>query len=222
MQLNDKKVIVTGGPTREWIDPVRYISNASSGKMGIAIADAAYKKCKELIFIHGPIDASLIAAKTYRCIGVESTVDMLEAVQNELSPGCILIMAAAPADYKPVTKSPVKIKKTNENLTIELQRNPDILKTIAKLKKDKSEFKDVVLIGFAAETTDVIAYGKAKLIEKELSMICINDVSRNDTGFGSDYNEVTVMLANGSVFDLHKMTKKEVAEGIINIIINEL
>lgn len=222
MQLSDKKMIVTGGPTREWIDPVRYISNASSGKMGIAIADAAYKKCHELVFIHGPIDASLITGKPYRCIGVESTVDMLEAIKKELSPACILIMAAAPADYKPATKSPVKIKKTNENLTIELQRNPDILKTIAQIKKEKNEFKDVVLIGFAAETTDVIAYGKTKLFEKELSMICINDVSRTDTGFASNFNEVTVMLANGNIIDLHKMTKNEVAEGIINIIINEL
>lgn len=222
MQLNDKKVIVTGGPTREWIDPVRYISNASSGKMGIALADAAYKKCRELVFVHGPIDASLVDKKPYRCIGVESTVDMLLAIKKELSPACILIMAAAPADYKPITKSPVKIKKTTENLTIELQRNPDILKTIAKMKKENNELKDVVLIGFAAETTDVIAYGKTKLVEKELSMICINDVSRTDTGFGSDFNEVTVMLTNGNIIDLHKMTKNEVAEGIINIIINEL
>jgi len=222
MQLQDKKIIVTGGPTREWIDPVRYISNASSGKMGIAIADAAYKQCKELVFIHGPIDGSLISGKPYRCKGVESTVDMLEAIKQELSPNMVLIMAAAPADYKPVTKSPTKIKKTNENLTIELQRNPDILKTIASIKKQQQEFNNIVLIGFAAETTDVIAYGKTKLVEKELAMICINDVSRSDTGFGSDFNEVTVMLANGMIINLHRMTKKEVAEGIINIIINEL
>lgn len=222
MQLDDKKVIVTGGPTREWIDPVRYISNASSGKMGIAIADAAYKQCKELVFIHGPIDMSLISRKPYRCVGVESTVDMLEAIKQELSPNMVLIMAAAPADYKPVAKSPVKIKKTNENLTIELQRNPDILKTIAQIKKEKNDFKDIVLIGFAAETTDVIAYGKTKLVEKELAMICINDVSRSDTGFGSDFNEVTVMLANGKIILLHKMTKEEIAEHIIAIIIKEL
>jgi phosphopantothenoylcysteine decarboxylase/phosphopantothenate--cysteine ligase len=221
MQLNDKKVIVTGGPTREWIDPVRYISNASSGKMGIAIADAAYNHCKELIFIHGPIDASLLSGKQYRCVGVESTCDMLAAITQELSPNLVLIMAAAPADYTPVTKSPIKIKKTNENLVIELKRNPDILKTIAQ-KKEKKELSSIALIGFAAETTDVIAYGKTKLIEKELAMICINDVSRSDTGFGSDYNEVTIMLADGRVFELHKMTKKEVAENIIQIITNEL
>jgi len=222
MQLNDKKVIVTGGPTREWIDPVRYISNASSGKMGIAIADAAYNHCKELIFIHGPIDASLLSGKQYRCVGVESTCDMLAAITQELSPNLVLIMAAAPADYTPVTKSPIKIKKTNENLVIELKRNPDILKTIAHIKKEKKELSSIALIGFAAETTDVIAYGKTKLIEKELAMICINDVSRSDTGFGSDYNEVTIMLADGRVFELHKMTKKEVAENIIQIITNEL
>ncbi len=222
MQLNDKKVIVTGGPTREWLDPVRYISNASSGKMGIAIADAAYTQCKELVFIHGPIDGSLVAGKPYRCIAVESTIDMLEAIKQELSPDVILIMAAAPADYKPVTKSPVKIKKSNENLTIELQRNPDILKTIAQIKKEENKFNNIVLIGFAAETTDVIAYGKTKLVEKELAMICINDVSRSDTGFGSDYNEVTVMLADGTVKELHKMTKKDVAENILKIIIHNL
>ncbi|MEJ5362333.1 MAG: phosphopantothenoylcysteine decarboxylase [Spirochaetota bacterium] len=222
MQLNDKKIIVTGGPTREWIDPVRYISNASSGKMGIAIADAAYPKCREVVFIHGPIDASLASHKQYRCVGVETTVDMLNAIMQELSPNCILIMAAAPADYQPVTKSPIKIKKTNENLTIELQRNPDILKTIAQLKKEKNEYRNITLIGFAAETTDVIQYGKNKLIEKELTMICINDVSKTGTGFGSDFNEVTVMLDDAQIFELHKMTKKEIAENIIQIIEDKL
>ena len=222
MQLNDKKIIVTGGPTREWIDPVRYISNASSGKMGIAIADAAYPRCNELVFIHGPIDTSLVSNKQYRCIGVESIVDMLNAITQELSPNCILIMAAAPADYRPLTKSPVKIKKSNEILTIELQRNPDILKTIAQFKKDNSTYSNITLIGFAAETTDVIQYGKHKLIEKELAMICINDVSKAETGFGSDYNEVTVMLADGQIIELHKMTKKEIAENILHIIGDKL
>ncbi|MGQ9844239.1 MAG: phosphopantothenoylcysteine decarboxylase domain-containing protein [Spirochaetota bacterium] len=218
MQLHDKKVIVTGGPTREWIDPVRYISNASSGKMGIAIADAAYNKCKELIFIHGPVDASLLAGKQYRCVSVESTCDMLNAITQELSPNLVLIMAAAPADYTPITKSPIKIKKTNDNLVIELKRNPDILKTIAKIKKENTKYNDMTLIGFAAETTDVIEYGKRKLIEKELAMICINDVSRTDTGFASNFNEMTIMLANGTMINLNKKMKNDIAKHIINII----
>ncbi len=222
MQLNDKKVIVTGGPTREWIDPVRYISNASSGKMGIAIADAFYNKCKEVVFVHGPIATSLVSHKQYRCIAVETTVDMLNAITQELSPNCIGIMAAAPADYRPMTKSPVKIKKTSETITIELQRNPDILKTIAQLKKDRSEYSTITLIGFAAETTDVIQYGKKKLIEKELAMICINDVSSAEIGFSSDYNEVTVMIADGQIIELHKMKKNEIAESILHIIEEKL
>lgn len=218
MQLDDKKVIVTGGPTREWIDPVRYISNASSGKMGIAIADAAYNHCKDLIFIHGPIDASLLAGKQYRCVGVESTCDMLKAITRELSPNLVLIMAAAPADFIPVTKSPIKIKKTNDNLVIELKRNPDILKTIAKMKKENRNYSGITLIGFAAETTNVTEYGRRKLVEKELAMICINDVSRTDTGFASDFNEMTIMLANGKMINLNKKTKDDIAKHIINII----
>ncbi|HQQ50160.1 MAG TPA: phosphopantothenoylcysteine decarboxylase [Spirochaetota bacterium] len=218
MRLENKKIIVSGGPTREWIDPVRYISNASSGKMGVAIADAAYNRCINTVFIHGPVEHSIIANKPYQCIGVETTVDMLEAIQQELSPNTILIMAAAPADYAPVHKSPVKIKKNNDTLTITLKRNPDILKSIANMRKENKQLSDVTLIGFAAETTNIMQYGKTKLVEKELAMICINDVSGTDSGFGSDYNEVTIMLANEETIHLHKMTKKEVAENILQII----
>ena len=110
MSLKNKKIIVTGGPTREWIDPVRFISNASSGKMGIALADAAAPKAKETIFIHGPIDQSLLKHKSYKNISIETTEELLNAVMSAIGPETVLIMAAAPADYKPEEKSQTKIK----------------------------------------------------------------------------------------------------------------
>lgn len=222
MQLSNKKIIVTGGPTREWIDPVRYITNASSGKMGIAIADSAYHRGGEVVFIHGPIDASALSGKSYRCISVDSTADMLNAIMNEMTSNMVLIMAAAPSDYAPKNTSAVKIKKDSDNLTIEFKKNPDILKTIALIKKENAQYKDIVLIGFAAETHDVLQYGKNKLVEKELAMICINDVSRTDAGFGSDFNELTIVLKNEKIIHVHRMTKKEAADAIITVIQEEL
>ncbi|MFW5771429.1 MAG: phosphopantothenoylcysteine decarboxylase, partial [Spirochaetota bacterium] len=138
MLLKDRKLIVTGGPTREWLDPVRFISNPSSGKMGIAIADAGEKLCREVVFIHGPVHPSLIKEKQYRTVSIESTSDLLEKVINELEPGAILIMAAAPADYTPLEKSRTKMKKKDDELVITLARTPDILKNVTQ-KKDSDE-----------------------------------------------------------------------------------
>ncbi len=116
MLLRERKVIVTGGPTREWLDPVRFISNPSSGKMGLAIADEGFKRTRETVFIHGPIEQSLLSNKRYRCVPVETTAEMLSAVRNEIVLNSVLIMAAAPADYSPAKRSDQKIKKSERQL----------------------------------------------------------------------------------------------------------
>ena len=217
MPLRDRRVIVTGGPTREWIDPVRYISNASSGKMGIALADAACDRGCETLFIHGPIDVSLLAGKNYRTVGIESTAELLDAVIGEMTGGCVLIMAAAPADYRPADRSPEKIKKTGTDLVIRLRKNPDILKRVAE-ERSAGRLKGIFVAGFAAETTDAERYAIGKLEDKELDMICLNDVSAESAGFGKDTNIITIFKKDGSRTDLPVMPKRDAAERILDAI----
>ncbi|MCU0821041.1 MAG: phosphopantothenoylcysteine decarboxylase [Spirochaetes bacterium] len=224
MLLNDKKIIVTGGPTREWIDPVRYISNASSGKMGIAIADMAARRGWAVVFIHGPIDATLIKNKKYRTVSVESTSDLLDAVISELTPDTVLIMAAAPADYAPLKKSETKIKKEAENdeLTLRLKKNPDILKHVADKRRNDASLKNIFVAGFAAETNNIEEYALKKLKEKNLDMICLNDVSRTDAGFSKDTNVITIFTRGGERIALPLLKKDEAASEILNKIEAEL
>ena len=138
MYLKNRKAIVTGGPTREWIDPVRFISNPSSGKMGAALADECSRRARDTVFIHGPIEPSLISTVPCRCVAVETTADMLDAVSRELEENTVLIMAAAPADYSPVTRANRKIKKSGKKMSLELARTPDILKVVAAMKKEEA------------------------------------------------------------------------------------
>lgn len=222
MLLEHKKIIVTGGPTREWIDPVRYISNASSGKMGIALADAAYAISENTIFIHGPIDESLLKGKEYRKIAVESTDDMLSAVISELTGDTVLIMSAAPADYAPLKKSEHKIKKESEDLRIDLKKNPDILKNVAKKRLANPEFKNIFVAGFAAETRNIEEYAVGKLREKNLDMICLNDVGRAGAGFAGDTNIITLFISDGRREELPLLSKKECAIMILQRIEMEL
>ena len=214
MQLKDRKVIVTGGPTREWIDPVRFISNPSTGKMGVAIADICFQKARETVFIHGPVDPALVSMKKYRCVGVESTIDMLKSVAGELCENAVLIMAAAPADYSPVSKSERKIKKSDETLVLELKKTPDILKEVAAMKRD-GRIGNVFTVGFAAETNNLEEYALRKLSEKNLDMICLNDVSQSGAGFGTDTNIITIFFRNGTRKDLPLISKHEVAARIV-------
>ncbi len=224
MSLKDRKIIVTGGPTREWIDPVRYISNASSGKMGIAIADIAAKRGRETVFIHGPISASLLAKTKYRTVPVESTADLLNAVINELTPDTVLIMAAAPADYAPLKKSEIKIKKGAENdeLTLRLKKNPDILKHVAEKREDDPALRNIFVVGFAAETNNIEEYALKKLKEKNLDMICLNDVSRTDAGFSADTNVITIFTRNRERLELPLLLKENAAAAILDKIESEL
>jgi len=212
MSLTNKKIIVTGGPTREWIDPVRFISNPSTGKMGVALANVATSYSQDVVFIHGEISLDLKEYK-FSSVAVESTEDMLNSVLKEIQDNSILIMAAAPADYTVVEKSPIKIKKGEENLQLNLKRTPDILKTISKKIKD-NKLKDVFLIGFAAESNDVEHYAKEKLVKKNLDMICLNDVSKKGAGFASDTNIITIFTKNGKQIVLPIYHKNEVAEKI--------
>ena len=218
MLLKDRKLIVTGGPTREWLDPVRFISNPSSGKMGLAIANAGVPLCREVVFIHGPVNPSILSDTGYRKIPIESTNDLLEAVLQEIEPGAILIMAAAPADYAPSEKSQTKIKKKEDEMIITLKRNPDILKTVARKREEDPSLGDMVVAGFAAETTDIENYGRTKLNEKKLNMICINDVGRKDAGFAHDKNQLTILVDNGDRIEIPLLEKKEIASRIFQVI----
>ena len=233
MSLKDRKTIVTGGPTREWIDPVRYISNASSGKMGIAVADAASLRSKETVFIHGPVESNLIKNKNYKLLQVETTVDLLNAILNELTPSTVIIMAAAPADYKPAEKHATKIKKEEgtDELVLTLKKNPDILKTIAKKKLADNSLKKVFVAGFAAETDNIETNAVKKLEAKNLDMICLNDVSRKDAGFSTDNNQITIFYKkhdrlkptyNIEKIELPLLSKAETADRILDFIEAEL
>ena len=221
MSLKKNKIIVTGGPTREWFDPIRYISNASSGKMGVALADEAFRISGNTVFIHGPINEQLVQNRKFRCVSVESTADLLEAVLKELEEPCVLIMAAAPADYTPVEKSEEKIKKSEGDLIINMKRTPDILKNVAEVRAEKG-LERIFVVGFAAETNDTENYAKNKLVQKNLDMICLNDVSREGAGFNVDTNIMTLFTRDGSRFELPMMSKEKVAQEILRRIDIEL
>jgi phosphopantothenoylcysteine decarboxylase/phosphopantothenate--cysteine ligase len=215
--LSEYKFIITGGPTREWLDPFRFISNPSSGKMGVSIADAAYTFTHNVIFIHGPVDDTLISGKQYQTRLVDTTQSMCTAVLDALSDKAVLIMAAAPVDYTPVERSETKIKKKHTLLTLELKPTPDILKSAVQYSRDKN-YKDFITVGFAAETNNTEEYAKKKLIEKELDYICLNNISIDGAGFVSDTNLLTVFSRNGKQYSLPKKTKTELAFDILSII----
>lgn len=218
MPLRDRKVIVTGGPTLEFFDPVRFISNRSTGKMGKAIADAAHLKAREVVFIHGPMHESLLENSPYGMVGIESTTEMLNAVISELRPDCVLVMAAAPADYRPAEKSAFKIKKKEDELELRLVKNPDILKTVADIRMKNDTLRNMFLVGFAAETDNIENYAMGKLAEKDLDLICVNDVSRRDAGFGVDTNIMTIYSRWGDRLELPLLSKKDTASRIIDCV----
>jgi phosphopantothenoylcysteine decarboxylase/phosphopantothenate--cysteine ligase len=216
MPLRGRKIIVTGGPTREWMDPVRFISNPSTGKMGIAIADEARERSNDVVFIHGPIDKNLLSNKEYSTIAIETTEDLLHAVLGELAPGCVLLMAAAPVDYTPLERSPVKMKKDMGRIVLKLRRTPDILGNVASVRFGDPILKDIFVVGFAAETSNIEEYAMKKLNEKRLDMICLNDVSRKDAGFGADTNIITIFTRRGEKIELSLLSKREAAGEILN------
>lgn len=202
-QLQGKKVLVTAGGTREPIDPVRYIGNRSSGKMGYALAEAAAKRGAEVVLISGPV--SLPTPLGVKIIAVESAMAMRDAVLAEFATSDIVIKAAAVSDYRVIEQAEHKIKKTDTTLTLTLEKNPDILAELGRCKTKQ------ILVGFAAETEHLITNATEKLQRKNADMIIANDVTLAGAGFNTDTNIVKVLYKNGEVEELPQMSKQQLA-----------
>ena len=207
--LDGVSVVITAGPTREAIDPVRYISNHSSGKMGYALAAAARDAGARVTLISGPV--TIPAPDRVQVVHVTSALDMLQAAQSELEHCQIFIASAAVADYRPASVADQKVKKSTDELSIQLIKNPDIVATVAAHEPHP------FTVGFAAETQDVGHYARDKLARKNLDLIVANDVSRTDIGFNSDDNAVSVFWPEGQQrFDT--MNKHTLARALIELI----
>ena len=212
--LKGKTVLVSAGPTVEPIDPVRFISNHSSGKMGYAIAGAAEKRGAKVILVSGPV--SLDPPVGVTSVPVGSCEEMYNAMFEHLDQADIIIKVAAVGDFKPVSVQGHKIKKTGDqdHLTLELIQNKDILKAIG-LKKRKDQY----LVGFAAETRDLETYALGKMEKKQLDMIAANIVGKSGSGFQADTNKVKLFTRDGEVTDLPLMPKEEVAHAILDAVV---
>ncbi|MCC3645634.1 bifunctional phosphopantothenoylcysteine decarboxylase/phosphopantothenate--cysteine ligase CoaBC [Cytobacillus firmus] len=207
LELSGRKVVITAGPTREKIDPVRYITNHSTGKMGYAIAEAAVSSGAEVVLISGPV--SINAPAGLKLIKVESAEEMYQAALNEFDYADVVIKTAAVSDYRPKVASAQKMKKQPGDEVLELERTKDILFELGQ-KKEKQ-----ILIGFAAETEQVEEYAKGKLMKKNADMIVANNVTAEGAGFGTDTNIVTLFKKDGSSEKLPLMSKKDVAVKIL-------
>ncbi len=203
------KILVTAGPTREPIDPVRFLSNRSTGKMGYAVAAAAKGHGHNVKLISGPV--SLTAPDDVNLISVTTAAEMLQAVESEFSDCDALIMCAAVADWRPRVVAESKLKKDKMAATLELERTPDILERVASLKQGQ------IVVGFAAETENLLEQAQRKLAAKRLDMIVANDVSRPDAGFAVDTNAVLLVTAS-EVHELPLMRKEDVAEKLIEAV----
>lgn len=206
--LAGKTVLVTAGPTREAIDPVRFISNHSTGKMGYAVAGAAARRGAEVYLVSGPTNLEVPSGVTR--FDVISAQEMYDKVM-ELVPRCnIIIKSAAVADYAPVKASKQKIKKTDGDMSIKLKKNPDILFELGKIKGDK------VLVGFAMETENLIENAAEKVKKKNLDFIVANDLNEEGAGFGTDTNKVKIIDSNGCIESIPMKSKLEVADIILD------
>ncbi|MDR7869886.1 MAG: bifunctional phosphopantothenoylcysteine decarboxylase/phosphopantothenate--cysteine ligase CoaBC [Tissierellaceae bacterium] len=209
--LAGKKVVITAGPTVELIDPVRYITNHSSGKMGYLLANEARTRGADVVLISGP--TALEPPKGVEVVRVNTTNDMFDAVGKYFDKCDVLIKSAAPADYRPENTSPIKIKKKDgqkDELNINFVRNPDIAYYYGN-KKDKQ-----IIIGFAAETDNLVEYAKNKLKKKKFDFIVANDITKEGAGFKADTNIVTIIDNNESVESYPIMTKKDLAKIILD------
>ncbi len=216
--LIGRKIMITAGPTREEIDPVRFISNYSSGKMGYALARAAQLRGAEVLLISGP--TALPKPDGVRVVNVTSAVEMQNEVMTRLD-GCdVIIKAAAVADYRPKMRSSTKIKKKADSTTIELVKNPDILAELGAINTGIK--RRPFLVGFAAETDALVENASKKLKEKNLDMIVANDVSQVDSGFNVDTNRALLFFRDGSSSDCGLMSKDQLAGTILDYIITHL
>lgn len=208
--LIGKKVLVTAGPTRANIDPVRFISNRSTGKMGYAIAEEARDRGAEVVLVSGPTNEA--APYGINVIKINTNEEMRSEVLKHFETSDIVIKSAAVADYKAKEYSENKIKKGNGDLEIILTRDNDILKELGEKKSGQ------ILVGFAAESQNVIENAKGKLIKKNLDYIVANDITSKDSGFASNDNRVTIVTREGQELSLEKMSKREVARNLFDII----
>ena len=211
--LKGKKVLVSAGPTIAPIDPVRYLTNRSTGKMGYAIAEEARDRGAEVILVSGP--TSLNPPKNVRIINIKTNEEMKNEIFNNFEWADIVIKSAAVADYKPKEYSKEKIKKGEGDLNICLTRDNDILKSLGDIKTHQ------ILVGFAAESNDVLKNAEKKLKNKNLDFIVANDITSSDTGFGSEDNKVVIISKNNEKLELEKMSKKEVASNIFDMILEK-
>ncbi len=209
--LKGKKVVITAGGTKENIDAVRYIGNYSSGKMGIALADCAYRLGAYVVLI-----STVEADKNYKVVNVQTAEEMYTAVKEEFSDAYSLIMAAAVSDYRVKNKSEQKIKKNGNSLTLELIENPDILQEMSKIKRENQ-----IVVGFCAESQNLIENAKIKITKKNCDFICANDISRKDTGFSSNYNELYIINKELDIYHIDKTDKQTAALKILEKIYGE-
>lgn len=208
-KLLGKKVVITAGGTKEKIDSVRFISNFSSGKMGFALADEAFNQGAEVVLV-----STVEAQKPYKVVNVQSALEMKETVELEFQDADYLIMAAAVADYRAKEIASQKMKKTlADEISIELVKNPDILAEVSKTRR-----KNQLVVGFCAESENILENAKEKIAKKGCDFLVANDISRSDIGFSSDYNEVYVLDKSGNIQKIEKTTKNQIAKKIIEAI----
>ncbi len=213
--LKGERILITGGPTQEPIDPVRFITNRSSGKMGHALARVARRRGAEVILITGPTSLPP-PRKDIALVQVRTAQEMRKAVMAHLERCSVIIKAAAVSDYRPRTPKERKLKKGDPTLSLELERTEDILKEVGEKKRDQ------ILIGFAAETEDLVVNARKKLVEKCLDLIIVNDVTKTDAGFGVDTNQVKILSPTGEMKDLPLMSKEEVSQSILDELVGLL
>jgi phosphopantothenoylcysteine decarboxylase/phosphopantothenate--cysteine ligase len=208
-KLTGKRVVITAGPTREPIDPVRYLSNHSTGKQGTALAEAAWRRGADVVMVHGHMSAPVpvgVQAKP-----VETTQDMAEAVASEIGSADVLIMAAAPADFRPAQVFSAKMKKSGSAPSLALTETPDVLKSTASRRK-----AGMIVVGFALETDDLETNAQKKLADKGLDFVVANSAREAGAGFGYDTNRVTIVARNSEPEALPLMSKRETAEAILD------
>lgn len=209
--MPQKIALITAGPTEEAIDPVRFLSNHSSGKMGYALAIAAKKRGYRVILITGP--TKLPPPRGIKVIRVTTAREMLHAVMQNYKKAALIIKSAAVADYRPMSAPRHKIKKKKKTISLRLTRNPDILRELGKRKK-----RGQVLAGFAAETASPLKNGFLKLKNKNCDWMIVNDVSKKGIGFGLDENEITLLSSKGVIVPLKRSSKISLAFKILDIL----
>ena len=208
-----RTVLVTAGPTREPLDPIRFITNRSSGKMGYAVAEAAVSRGADVVLVSGP--TALSAPAGVELVSVETTGQMRDEVLKHASQADVVIMAGAPSDYRPKSVSPQKIKKEHGELTLDLERNPDVSAELGQLKRNGQ-----ILVAFSMDTENLLENARKKRKKKNAELIVANDVSQEGAGFGTDTNIVWIINSSGEEKKLPLMPKRELADAILDEVIH--